>query len=150
MSNYEVDFLDDQTEWFAPFVETVDGSKAWLDGMASAAQSLNMSVQYCMAHPAAFMEAILLPSVTNGRASGDYQTPMGNLLEYGNAAPFFAAVGIAPSKDNWWSTPKQPRPPAGQKPPCDGGSRNVTDNFLHALVSTLSTGPVGFSDALGA
>ena len=25
----------------------------------------------------------------------------------------------------------------------------MTDNFLHALVATLSTGPVGFSDALG-
>ena len=49
-------------------------------------------------------------------------------------------------------TPQQPRPPASagtHKPACDGGNRNVTDNFLHALVATLSTGPVGFSDALG-
>ena len=89
---------------FAPFRETVDGSKKWLDGMATAASSLNMSVQYCMAHPAAFMEAIALPAVTNGRASGDYVQPTGNLLGYGRAAPFFSAVGIAPSKDNWWST----------------------------------------------
>ena len=50
------------------------------------------------------MEAIALPAVTNGRASGDYVQPTGNLLGYGRAAPFFSAVGIAPSKDNWWST----------------------------------------------
>ena len=86
-------------------------------------------------------------------ASGDYQDPSGNLLQYGTNAPVFAALGIAPSKDNWWSTEKQPRPrdlaKTGGKPPCDGGSRNVTNSFLHALVATLSTGPVGFSDALG-
>ena len=69
----------------------------------------------------------------------------------GTSAPFFAAAGIAPSKDNWWSTPDQPKPRtlAGGPTPCDGGNRNVTNNFLHALVATLSTGPVGFSDALG-
>jgi hypothetical protein len=151
MTNYEVDFLQDQTQWFAPFVETVDGSARWLNGMATAAASLNIGVQYCMAHPAAFLQALSLPAVTNGRASGDYMSDVGNLLGYGTSAPFFAAVGIAPSKDNWWSTPEQPPPrklPSGP-PPCDGGSRNVSNVFLHALVATLSTGPVGFSDALG-
>ena len=37
-------------------------------------------VQYCMAHPAAFLHALALPAVTNGRASGDYQNPSGNLF----------------------------------------------------------------------
>jgi hypothetical protein len=46
MTNYEVDFLQDQTQWFAPFVHEVDGSEKWLAGMANAAASLNMSVQY--------------------------------------------------------------------------------------------------------
>jgi hypothetical protein len=151
MTNYEVDFLQDQTQWFAPFKQSVDGSATWLNGMARAAASLEMGVQYCMAHPAAFMHALNLPAVTNGRASGDYMSDTNNLLQYGTSAPFFAAVGIAPSKDNWWSTPNQPKPrvlPSGP-PPCDGGSRNVTNVFLHALVATLSTGPVGFADALG-
>lgn len=150
---FEVDFLQDQTEWFPYMVQEHDGAAKWLSGMAHAAATLNMSVQFCMAHPAAFLHALQLPSVTNGRASGDYQTPSGNLLSYGTAAPFFSAIGIAPSKDNWWSTPNQPRPrdltPSGGPPPCDGGSRNVTNNLLHALVATLSTGPVGFSDAVG-
>ena len=131
-------------------IEEYDGTAQWLSGMADAAADVNMTVQYCMAHPASFLHALSLPTVTNGRASGDYQGPSGNLLSYGFAAPFFAAVDIAPSKDNFWTTPNQPRPrilPKGP-PPCDGGARNVTDNFLHALVATLSTGPVGFSDAL--
>lgn len=151
LSNYEVDFLQDQTTWFTEFVSTADGAARWLDGMGTAALAANVSVQFCMSHPAAFLEALRLPAVTNGRASGDYMTYAANLQRYGTAAPFFAAVGIAPSKDNFWSTADQPRPPtrAGMPPPCDGGSRNVTDSFLHALVATLSTGPVGFSDALG-
>jgi hypothetical protein len=152
MSNYEVDFLQDQTQWFAPFVEQLEGSKGWLDGMAEAAAANNISVQYCMSHPAAFLNALSLPAVTNGRASGDYQIPTGNLLQYGTNAPFFSSVGIAPSKDNWQSLANQPhrrsQSPDGA-PACDGGSRNASDNFLHALVATLSTGPVGFSDALG-
>ena len=152
MSNFEVDFLQDQTQWFAPFVERLHGSKGWLDGMADAAAANNISVQYCMSHPAAFLNALSLPAVTNGRASGDYQAPTGNLLQYGANAPFFAAVGIAPSKDNWQSIANQPQrrsqSPDGV-PACDGGSRNASENFLHALVATLSTGPVGFSDALG-
>jgi hypothetical protein len=78
--------------------------------------------------------------------SGDYQNPAGNLEPYGAAAVFFAAVGIAPSKDNWWSTAAQPRPRDLTRadptalPPCDGGSRNVTRNFLHALVATPPRG----------
>ena len=122
MTNYEVDFLYDQVTWMAPFIETVDGASQWLTGMAQAAASLNISVQYCMAHPASFLTALSLPAVTNCRASGDYEAPTGNLLDYGSTAMFFSAVGIAPSKDNWWSTPRQPRPrllPSGP-PPCDG------------------------------
>lgn len=74
MTNFEVDFLQDQTTWFEPFVTELDGSARWLGGMARAAASLNMSVQYCMSHPAAFLEALSFPAVTNGRASGDYQS----------------------------------------------------------------------------
>ena len=45
MSNYEVDFLQDQTQWFQPFVSNLTGSKGWLDGMAEAAAANNISVQ---------------------------------------------------------------------------------------------------------
>ena len=34
-----------------------------------------------MSHPAAFLEALSFPAVTNGRASGDYEGPDGNLLQ---------------------------------------------------------------------
>ena len=54
-----------------------DGASRWLSGMADAAAAANVSVQYCMAHPAAFLHALTLPAVTNGRASGDYEDPPG-------------------------------------------------------------------------
>lgn len=63
--------------------------------MARAASALNMSVQYCMAHPAAFLNAAMnLPAVTNGRASGDYQNPDGNLLPYGTFLCLFMRFKI--------------------------------------------------------
>ena len=148
MIGYEVDFLQDQCIWFDQFVREHDGAAKWLTGMGEAAQTKNMSVQFCMSHPAAFLHALTLPSVTNGRASGDYENCDENLIQYGKNAIFFSALGIAPSKDNFWTVPEQPKPLSnGSLPPCDGGNRNTTNNFLHALVATLSTGPVGFSSA---
>ena len=91
----------------------------WLGGMASAAAKHNMSVQCerraqaqlglrhsltrcvvsccrggadCMSHPAAFLEALSFPAVTNGRASGDYEGPDGNLLQ---CTPSYPLVSIS-------------------------------------------------------
>jgi hypothetical protein len=54
----------------------------------------NDSVAHGYLDPGAFLHALGLPAVTNGRASGDYIDSVGNLLQYGTSAVFFAAVGI--------------------------------------------------------
>ena len=99
----------------------LDGSAKWLGGMASAAAKHNMSVQCerraqaqlrlrhssltrcvvsccwggadCMSHPAAFLEALSFPAVTNGRASGDYEGPDGNLLQCTPSYPLASVNG---------------------------------------------------------
>ena len=43
MTNYEVDFLQDQTQWFAPYVDEVDGSEKWLGGMYKCVDSFGAS-----------------------------------------------------------------------------------------------------------
>ena len=55
---------------------------------------------------------------------------------------FYWAIGIAPSKDDWWTTEVQPNPPY---------SDNCTEpNWqLQAIVVALSTGPNGPSDKIG-
>ena len=55
---------------------------------------------------------------------------------------FAHAVGIKPTKDNFWTTPE-----AGWGPKYKN-AREVA-NRLQAVVSTLSTGPVAISDQIG-
>ncbi len=55
---------------------------------------------------------------------------------------FYWAIGIAPSKDDYWTTEIQPGSPYGDKP--------TEPNWqLQALVIGLSTGPNGPSDGIG-
>ena len=149
-TNYEVDFLWDQIQWL--FLGSVDGADKWLAGMDAAARQHGKHIQYCMAHPGAFMAALAFPAVTNGRASADYILPELNLGQLGKNMLFFSALGtVVPSKDNFWSTDNQPavRPPPPGMRACDGGAHNNTLAELEALLATLSTGPVGVGDAPG-
>ena len=60
----------------------------------------------CMSHVRHILQSVEMPAVTNARASGDYHP--GNGQWYTGTSSILAhAVGIAPSKDNYWSTPVQ-------------------------------------------
>ena len=48
-------------------------------------------------------------AVTNARASGDYQ-PGNDDWDIGMTSIMMHALGLAPSKDNWWSTQFQSEP----------------------------------------
>lgn len=87
------------------------------------------------------LESTRLQPVTNARASGDYH-PGADNWEIGLSSIFYHAIGIAPSKDDWWTTEVQPGSPYGDKP--------TEPNWqLQALVIALSTGPNGPSDKVG-
>ena len=92
--------------------------------------------------PRHMLESTRFQAVTNARASGDYH-PGANNWDIAHSSLFYWALGVAPSKDDWWSTEVQPGSPYGDKP--------TEPNWqLQAIVVGLSTGPNGPADMVGA
>eukprot|EP00047_Mylnosiga_fluctuans_P006639 m.248165 g.248165 ORF g.248165 m.248165 type:complete len:903 (-) comp15649_c0_seq1:81-2789(-) len=135
MESFTQDFLDFNYLLFPAWLADSDGNHAWLEGQARAALEHNMTVQYCMALPGDFLDALNYPAVTNARATDDYGAG-GDNWKIGGTSLLLSAVGIRASKDNFWSGSQ----------PTDRG--HETSPFLQAVVCALSSGPVGFADAL--
>jgi hypothetical protein len=105
---------------------------AWQAGIDRAAAARGVTLQWCMATPADFCTAAGLDQVTSIRTSGDHgyiATPemLWAWFVYTNALA--RALGLTPYKDVFLS----------------GGEHAE----IEALLSVLSTGPVGIGDALG-
>eukprot|EP00053_Salpingoeca_punica_P027614 m.25231 g.25231 ORF g.25231 m.25231 type:complete len:316 (-) comp9717_c0_seq1:39-986(-) len=109
--------------------------------MGEAADRVGVTFQACMSYVRHILQMMECPAMTNARASDDYH-PGNEQWNIGTSSILAWATGIAPSKDNYWSTPDQP----GNAKYID--SREI-HNRLQALVSTLSTGPVMPSDKIG-
>merc|ERR1711937_38172 len=94
-----------------------------------------------MAYVRHLLQSVEMGQVTNARASKDYH-PGNDQWNLGASSIVNHAIGIAPSKDNYWSTEVQP----GNK---WGNSTKEPHNRLQAVVSSLTTGPVAPSDKIG-
>ncbi|KAK7098686.1 uncharacterized protein [Littorina saxatilis] len=136
---YEQDFLDQEFYTMNATQSTVDVAKTWLMQMGQAARATGLTIQYCMSNPRHAMQSLEIPVVTQARVSGDYH-PGNDQWLIGESSIFAHAMGIAPWKDNFWTTTDQP-----------GNPYNLSEPYpeLEAVVSTLSTGPVGPSDRVG-
>jgi len=121
----------------------VTNSRQWLVSMGKAASQLGLTIQYCMALPNHILQSVEIQSVTQARASDDYQ-PGNNQWQLGHASLFFWSVGLAPFKDTFWSssTPQPGCNPTYSK--CE-----EPNPVLETLVATLTAGPVGPSDSIG-
>ena len=107
-------------------------ARAWQEGIDRAAAERGLTLQWCMATPADFFQTATLGQVTSIRTSGDhgYLVGPGFLWAwfcYSNALA--RALGLAPFKDVFSS-----------------GDEHAE---VEALLSALSTGPVGLGDAIG-
>ena len=107
-------------------------ARAWQEGLDRAAGDRDLTLQWCMATPADFFQTATLGRVTSIRTSGDhgYLVGPGFLWAwfcYSNALA--RVLGLAPFKDVFSS----------------GGEHAEVE----ALLSALSTGPVGLGDAIG-
>ena len=107
-------------------------ARAWQEGIDRAAADRSMTLQWCMATPADFFQTTTLGQVTSIRTSGDH----GYLVGPGFLWAWFCytnalarVLGLAPFKDVFSS----------------GGEHAEVE----ALLSALSTGPVGLGDAIG-
>jgi hypothetical protein len=116
-------------------------ARDWQEGVDRAAARNGMTLQWCMASPADFMQTVTLRNVTSIRTSGDYKYFVGN----GSLWTWFLlnnalarSLGLWPFKDVFltFRTGDGPR---------DGDSCAEAE----ALLSALSAGPVGIGDRVG-
>ena len=115
-----------------------DCGRAWLDGMARAAEAQRVETQFCMATANQLVQSAAWPAVTNARASGDG----GAVDAYVFASVLAAGLGLG------WSTDNIRLSFAGcTDPPCD---TSFGSQKLVAALALLSLGPVGLADQLSA
>jgi hypothetical protein len=116
-------------------------ARAWQEGIDRAAARRGLTLQWCMASPADFLQTVTLERVTSIRTSGDYKYLIGpaalwTWFLHGNALA--RALGLWPFKDVFLSR----RDGTG---PRDGDPHAE----LEALLAALSAGPVGIGDRVG-
>ncbi|XP_067662767.1 uncharacterized protein [Haliotis asinina] len=136
---FEEDFLDSQFDALTPLHTDVNLGRQWLLEMGNAAAKNGLRIQYCMTYPRHALQSLEIPVVTQARASRDYH-PGSDHWKIGLTSLLAWAIGLAPYKDNFWTTSVQ----SGN--PYNGSEPNTA---LNAVVATLSTGPVGISDMVG-
>lgn len=111
-------------------------ARAWQEGIDAAAAERGITLQWCMATPADFAQTVTLGQVTSVRTCGDhgYIATPGQLWAWFCTTNALArALGLMPYKDVFRTDPEV----AG-----DTGAPE-------ALLSALSTGPVGLGDRVG-
>jgi hypothetical protein len=116
-------------------------ARDWQEGVDRAAAKCGITLQWCMASPADFMQTVTLRNVTSIRTSGDYKYFVGNGALWSwflinNALA--RALGLWPFKDVFLTR----RDGDG---PRDGDPHAEAE----ALLSALSAGPVGIGDRVG-
>ena len=122
VTTYEQDWLDDKAQTNFNLTDP----ELFLDNMAAALAQRGLTVQYCMASPRHFLQSVKHSNVTTIRASGDRFVPARwtNFLYTSRLA---TALGLWPFTDVLMST-----------------------ETANLLVATLSAGPVGIGDPIGA
>ena len=140
---YEVDFMSNLFLGVPEFRRSLDASTLWQSGMNQAALALQppLPIQWCMMQPSDLLSSLQFDSVTNGRASYDYAE--GDNWNVGGSSLLFWAVGVRPSKDNFWSSDGQKRQPGFTQ------SNPGTNGELNAILAVMTRGPVGPSDGAG-
>lgn len=116
MAGYETDFFSDLQSGNPESRTVVGKGEMLLKGINKAAQARNLTVQICGGTVPDFLESLTLPTITNARATNDYDgdaTGKGkhtvnsfeNLPAPDNAWPFWG-TRMGMSKDNFWTSDK--------------------------------------------
>lgn len=111
-------------------------ARAWQEGIDAAARERGITLQWCMGTPADFAQTTTLTQVTSVRTCGDhgYIATPGQLWAWFCTTNALArSLGLAPFKDVFRTDPEV----AG------------TNGEPEALLSALSTGPIGLGDRAG-
>ncbi|XP_076448120.1 uncharacterized protein LOC143284887 [Babylonia areolata] len=136
---YEQDWLDVEFEGVHALHSDLTLGAKWLRQMAQGAVVNNMTIQYCMSPARDILQTLENSVVTQARVSHDYQP--GNVQwKIGVSSLLAHVLGLAPFKDNFWSSTHQPGNRYKGKEP---------NPELQLTAAVLSAGPVAPSDGIG-
>lgn len=143
---YEQDWLYNEFYiYVSQMLENVDMGRTWLLQMGQGAAKNDLTIQYCMPHIRHLLASLEVSAVTQARASDDYVvSPYEGVDNWriGGQSLLIDALGLAPSKDGFWTTSIQPGNPYGTE-------RYGAYPRLEAVVTTLSAGPYAVADGIG-
>jgi hypothetical protein len=123
---YEQDWLDRIDNFSPAFRTNLEAGEAFTDGMANACRDQGLTMQYCMPYPCYLLQGCRYPNLTTSRVSDDRFGP-NHWNDFLYASRLASALRIWPWTDVFMS----------------GETNNL-------LLATLSAGPVGIGDAIGA
>ena len=123
---YEQDWLDRIYTYSPAFRTNLEAGEAFTDGMANACRDQGLTMQYCMPYPCYFLQGCRYANLTTSRVSND---------------------GFGPSRWNDFLYTSRLASALGIWPWTDVFKSGETNNLL---LCTLSAGPVGIGDAIGA
>ncbi len=143
LTTYEQDWLYNELQGVTLLLTNVSLAGSWLRQMGEGAESAGVTMQLCMAFPRHALASIEMPTATQIRASDDHVPgwEVTDQWKIGYSSLFVWAIGLAPFKDNYWSSALQPGSSCGN-------STEVTPSLHHAI-SVLSAGPVTPGDGVG-
>ncbi|MBD3188626.1 hypothetical protein GF325_17490 [Candidatus Bathyarchaeota archaeon] len=104
--HYEQDWITTMFNGIPLLRENINAGENLLTWMGEAAASHGLTIQYCMAPPGAFLQALKLPAVTNARTGGDYWARAPKefyITDITQANMLCWAIGIWPSYDVFYS-----------------------------------------------
>jgi hypothetical protein len=137
---YEQDWLVESFLTVRGLREAPGRARAWHEALDRAAARHGLSLLWCMASPADFMQTVTLSRVAAIRTSGDYKYLVGNASLWTwflHGSALARALGLLPFKDVFLSSR-------------DGDGRDGDPAAeVEALLSALSAGPVAIGDRLG-
>lgn len=136
VETFEHDWLVEVFYGVRPLRAVPGRARAWQEGIDKAARARGITLQWCMATPADFAQSVTLTQVTSVRTCGDhgYIATPGQLWAWFCVTNALArSLGLAPFKDVFRTDPEI----AGET------------GQIEALLSALSTGPVGVGDRVG-
>eukprot|EP01060_Flectonema_neradi_P022193 TRINITY_DN3046_c2_g1_i1.p1 TRINITY_DN3046_c2_g1~~TRINITY_DN3046_c2_g1_i1.p1 ORF type:complete len:565 (+),score=113.29 TRINITY_DN3046_c2_g1_i1:50-1696(+) len=139
---YEQDWLHNEFTKLNATLSSATLARQWLLQMGTAASRNDLTIQYCMAYPRHIVQSVEVQAVSQVRASHDYRPGNDQWQPLGITGILTYALGLKPSKDNFWTTDAQagtPKYPTARE----------RYNRLQSAVSTFSTGPVAISDQIG-
>ena len=144
--SYEQDWLSAEVDLSRALGESASLGRHWMLQMSHGCELSNVTIQLCMSYPRHILQSVEMAAATHARASGDYIHPGpggGHQWDIGMQSIFTHALGLAPSKDTFWSTEQQPGNPYGQW-------GYEPHSRLQSAVLAFSAGPVAPSDKIGA